>query len=144
MHLFLIKTCKFKVYGNPLKYLYTCIPVRYLHVIYLQSMQFHCIQKWSWGVHYSQTLSLFSYAGKSLKLIHKHLLFSDLFLPLNIVLETAFKYHKIKVRNREVPKSRIQNKNMLSGLCVCYPVGTIRENIDNSLTWIHTEIKKKA
>lgn len=61
---------------------------------------------------------LFSYAGKSLKLIHKHLSFSDLFLALNIVLEKAFKYPKIEARNREVPKSGIQNKNMLSGLCV--------------------------
>jgi len=66
-------------------------------------MQRHGIEKRGWKLHYSQTLSLFPYTGKSLNLMHKHSSFNELFLALNIMLRKAFKYPKIKDSNREVP-----------------------------------------
>lgn len=110
-------------------------------------MRIHCIQQSSWRLHYSQTLGLFPYTGKSLNLMHKHLsAFSDLFLALSIVLRKAFKYPKIKGSNK-VPKSGICNKKYTERLM---PMISYRKDQEepynrnpNSQTWIHTEITKK-
>lgn len=82
-------------------------------------------------MHYRQTLSLFSHTGKSLKLIHKHSSFSDLFLALNrIVLEKAFKYQKLRLETEKSLKAGFKTKTH----SVVYVYDIQLETLERALT----------